>query len=329
MREATKELKDLLEYGRMLEMSELQSKGIEEGSNITMSVNRVQKHQPGRKAYQQHTVRHTGSGNTRCRNCGGEWPHSNGCPAKGKQCKACGKLNHFARQCRSTQHTEQMTKAQTHRKNSGRVNQIETRREPDQHEPARRESSSSSDEECYAYTVKSNKDSRQPLTKVTLNGDKVQALIDSSAAVNLISEKTYNNLSIQPCLLHTDLRILAYGSKNALPIIGKFTGCVETRNKRKTDATFYVVRGDGCSLLSYQTADELGLIKIIHSITPPPTNLTVVDQLISNHPELFGGIGKLKDFQVTLHINKDIQPTCQPHQRVPFHLREKVEAERR
>ncbi|KAJ8001173.1 hypothetical protein DPEC_G00188530 [Dallia pectoralis] len=35
----------------------------------------------------------------------------------------------------------------------------------------------------------------------------------------------------------------------------------------------------------------------------------------------------LKDFQVKLHINTDIQPTCQPHRRVPFHIRQKVEEE--
>lgn len=140
-------------------MSELQSKNIEGCSNITTLVNRVQKHQP---------ARHTGGGSTRYRNCGGEWLRTSGCPARGKQCKTCGKLNHFARLCRSTQHRQQMTKAQTHKKNSRRVNQIETR-EPAQHEPAQRELPSSSDEECYAYTVESSKDSKQPLTKVTLN----------------------------------------------------------------------------------------------------------------------------------------------------------------
>lgn len=86
--------------------------------------------------------------------------------------------------------------------------------------------------------MKSNRDTKQPLTKITLNGDTVPALIDSGAVVNIISENTYNNLSLQPCLLHTDLRILAYGSKDALPILGKFTGRVEARNKNKTDGTF-------------------------------------------------------------------------------------------
>ncbi|RXN24365.1 Retrovirus-related Pol polyprotein from transposon 412 [Labeo rohita] len=175
--------------------------------------------------------------------------------------------------------------------------------------------------------LRGNSNSKQPLTQIKLYGDTVPALIDSGAAVNIISEKTYNKLSTQPRLLHTDLKILAYGSKDALPILGKFTGCVEAKNKTKTDGTFYVIKGDGCSLLRYQTADELGLIKIIRTIRPPSVNLTVADELVNSHPELFDGIGKLKDFQVTLHINPDIQPTCQPHRRVPFHVREKVEAE--
>ncbi|KAL7851862.1 hypothetical protein SRHO_G00176470 [Serrasalmus rhombeus] len=48
---------------------------------------------------------------------------------------------------------------------------------------------------------------------------------------------------------------------------------------------------------------------------------------MDSHPELFQGIGKLKDFQVKLHIDTSVQPTCQPHRRVPFHVRQKVEKE--
>ena len=41
----------------------------------------------------------------KCRNCGLVWPHpaESPCPAKGKRCKKCGKLNHFARVCLSAQ----------------------------------------------------------------------------------------------------------------------------------------------------------------------------------------------------------------------------------
>ena len=103
LREAKKTLEQLLEHGRTLEGSEVQSKGIEQGSRPTAAVNQVQR-RPQKKAYQP---RPGGGSNALGRNCGGEWPHRNGCPARGKPCKACGKQNHFAsRPCRSKpQHT--------------------------------------------------------------------------------------------------------------------------------------------------------------------------------------------------------------------------------
>jgi hypothetical protein len=35
----------------------------------------------------------------------------------------------------------------------------------------------------------------------------------------------------------------------------------------------------------------------------------------------------LKGFQVELHIDKSIKPITQPHRRIPFHIRKKVEQE--
>lgn len=194
LREANKTLKELLEYGRTLEISELQSKGIEEGSNPITAVNQIHR-KIHKKTYQK---RPAGGSNTQCRNCGGEWPHKNECPARGKQCKACGKQNHFARQCRSkSQHTKQQAETQGYKKNyRKKINQVET------HSESAQPKSSSSSDESYAYTVNSNSNSKQPLTQIKLYGDTVPVLIDSGAAVNIISEMTYNKLSVQPRLLH-------------------------------------------------------------------------------------------------------------------------------
>lgn len=40
---------------------------------------------------------------------------------------------------------------------------------------------------------------------------------------------------------------------------------------------------------------------------------------------MFSGVGKLKDYQLKLHINKDVKPVAQPVRRLPFGLREKVD----
>ena len=46
---------------------------------------------------------------------------------------------------------------------------------------------------------------------------------------------------------------------------------------------------------------------------------------MEEYEDLFTGLGKLKDYQVHLHINKDVQPSAQPHRRVPFHVRKQLE----
>ncbi|KAK9693870.1 hypothetical protein QE152_g33896 [Popillia japonica] len=96
--------------------------------------------------------------------------------------------------------------------------------------------------------------------------------------------------------------------------------------KNKTvDAEITVVEGDAESLMNYKTATQLGVIKVICKNTQyvdTEYNSTFVK---TQYPELTGGVGKLKDVQVDLHIDESIAPVAQTHRRVPFHLRPKVE----
>ena len=153
-------------------------------------------------------------------------------------------------------------------------------------------------------------------TRMKLNDTRISALIDSGAVVNIISESVFNAMTRRPQLTTVSVKIYPYGCTNPQPIAGAFNCDIEAGNKNNK-GMFYVLEGDGCSLLSYKTADELGLIKIVSRVSST-SGRTVADELLDSYPELFQGIGKLKDFQVKLHINKDVQPTCQPHRRVPF-----------
>lgn len=57
------------------------------------------------------------------------------------------------------------------------------------------------------------------------------------------------------------------------------------------------------------------------------TDSSSPDQIIHEYQDLFQGIGKIKDFQVKLHVDDSVQPVIQLHRRIPFHMRKKVERE--
>lgn len=97
-----------------------------------------------------------------------------------------------------------------------------------------------------------------------------------------------------------------------LSVMGKFDAMVESKHNI-TCATIYVVKGVNGSLLSYNTATELGLIKIVNHLNDSPIILT-------QYSKVFKGIGKLKDTTIKLHIDESVQPVKQTHRRIPFHV---------
>ena len=117
---------------------------------------------------------------------------------------------------------------------------------------------------------------------------------------------------------------------------GKFTTTVESRRKI-TAATIYVIEANGGCLLSAETAEGLGLIRLHLSTvhTPPqqthPQFATVRDKgvkaIVKNHGKVFSGLGRMKHHQVELIVDKDVTPVAQQQRRIPFHLRAKVDNE--
>ena len=95
LREPTITLKGLLDLGRAMELSETQASGIEsQSSTLFDEVNYTQRP----------SVREPISRSSTCGHCGNACPHPQSqlsCPARGAECRACGKLNHFASVCRS------------------------------------------------------------------------------------------------------------------------------------------------------------------------------------------------------------------------------------
>ncbi|CAB4013461.1 Retrovirus-related Pol poly [Paramuricea clavata] len=159
-------------------------------------------------------------------------------------------------------------------------------------------------------------------------------IIDTGASINIIDENTFANINKYKSisLKRTRTKLFAYGSKQQLPVIGTFEATIETK-KRMTISTIHVVRGNYGSLLSYQTATELNLIKVNVNNVKVTGNDKIEqchdsrkDKMDKKFPHLFHGIGKLHNFEAKLHIDSSVPPVAQPARRIPFYLRRKVSA---
>uniref|UniRef100_H2ZXD0 Gypsy retrotransposon integrase-like protein 1 n=1 Tax=Latimeria chalumnae TaxID=7897 RepID=H2ZXD0_LATCH len=229
------------------------------------------------------------------------------------ECHNCKKANPFAACCRSKQCSITSKQQIKHRP---RVNEIYTDN-----------GLASSDEDVYVYIIRLHQlnvsaSQKHPHFDIKINGQPLTVMADSGASINVIDEVDYASMSQPPKLLRTDVRVYPYRSQKPLPVLGKFHDTIESTTKAKKE-TFYVVDGAGGSLLSWKTSQGLGLIKVVQQVTQDNPVEPLVETLL--HDDLFHELGKLKNFQVTLHIDETVQPVAQPHCRIPFHICKELE----
>ena len=184
-------------------------------------------------------------------------------------------------------------------------------------------SSEDSDEDGYAFSVNSTgKEHSQPMFNIVIHDTPMTIMADSGASVNVLDEKDYQALSKRPELQTTKVKIHPYKSNKSLKVLGKFKTVLKFNTKCVEDK-LYVVQGSGGSLLSWKTSQELGLLKAVHNVNDDSSPTT--EKLIKEYDELFHGLGKLKGYQIKLHIDESVPPVAQPHRRVPFHVRQQLE----
>src|SRR6218665_3719646 len=254
--------------------------------------------------------RSTGKNQSTCRNCGKLWPHAGGredCPAFDKTCRGCSKRGNFFSVCRSSNTAGNSRTSPAPR--PLRVNHLE-----------KRDTDSESDVE-YLYAVRAHPmAAKPPMFNILLDGIPILVMAESGASVNSLDDRDFNKLSPRRKLIHTTTRIFPYQGSTPLPVLGKLTLTVTHKSYRQR-ADFYVVTGTCGSILSWETSNQLHLINVVNRVTISSP------KLLDEFQDIFTGLGKLKNFQVKLHINNTVAPTAQPHRRIPFLLRKQVEAQ--
>ncbi|XP_052218342.1 uncharacterized protein K02A2.6-like [Dreissena polymorpha] len=153
-------------------------------------------------------------------------------------------------------------------------------------------------------------------------------MVDSGAWCNVIDRELWEDLKNQKlkCKSYlTTKRVYAYGSATPLTVARGFLTQVSVGNKC-VDTEFVVVEEHGQALLGRQTSIDLGMLVINNPSSVNSVNVSIDKSSIqTKFPKCFDGLGKLKDYQLHIDIDKHIQPVVQGLRRVPYNLRQKLE----
>ncbi|PFX12923.1 Uncharacterized protein K02A2.6 [Stylophora pistillata] len=188
----------------------------------------------------------------------------------------------------------------------------------------------------YAFSVEQlddHREERSALVTLIIGGVYVpDVLIDSGASCNVMGQRTWELLKQKgiKCESRKSAKeIFAYGGVEPLSTLGTFTADVTHAGcefKDGSKAEFIVVEGDGRTLLGRETAEVLNLLRV------GPFQANSVDggrpdgSIRGKYKELFSGVGLLKGYELKLHVDESVKPVAQHVRRIPFGLREKVDA---
>ena len=182
--------------------------------------------------------------------------------------------------------------------------------------PFKEELSNSDDE--YVYSA-GNDQSKIPKVTVQINSVDVSMILDTGASTDIIDEDAFSRITQHSTvqLGPTTKRLFAYGSKDRLSTLGQFEGEIECQQAKRQNVTVQVLRGNHGSLLSYKTASALGILDL-HINEIKESSLS--HDIEKKFPDLFNGIGRLKDVEVQLHIDSTLEPVTQRARQIPFHI---------
>ena len=131
--------------------------------------------------------------------------------------------------------------------------------------------------------------------------------IDTGATINVIDQDTFSRMN-DVNLQKTNVKAFPYSSSKPVDFRGKFDSVIETKNQIAL-ATFYVLKNASSgNLLSSATAQDLGLISL--HLNALSQNDNKIAEILNKYPEVFEGLGKLKDKSVTLRIDENQTPIC-------------------
>lgn len=249
-----------------------------------------------------HSVEHR-----QCGNCGkAHQPRS--CPAFGKTCNSCFKLNHFSICCRSSRSRQSSRKIQDERHSASRISNTVAEVEGDDEYFVGVVHIGSQTDSCWWENSR-------------INGAIIRCKLDTGAEVNVMSSVTFNSLPNKPILTTTNVSLKAYGNQR-LRTLGKIRTEIATKQS-STVAEFFVVEGNSSTILGLPTCQALNLVKRVDEAKQSPKPIESSKDLLKTFSDVFQGLGALPG-EHHIVIDDTVRPVVHAPRRVPVSLEAKL-----
>lgn len=310
VRSAEAELEKIVTKCRLFEMNSEQTKEIQQnghGSSVYEINGKNQWNKRMQQQQQQIAVNSKKSKNAdssgkikNCSYCGYE--HKKGaCPAYGKRCKSCNRMNHFSNCCRNRN-----------------VNEIDTDLELVEN-----------CDEMQIYSLELINEIHKVkswFSEFCVENVKINFKLDTGSHVNILPlvDLKKMNIDFNANLKETKVILEAFGGFKLKPIGMINLVCCHGNLMKKFN--FIVLDGDVKPILGLEGCVELGLIKRLENCGRTIDNVEEVmdkKEFIEKNKDVFTGLGTLKIGQ-KLELKEGAKPVSKPPRRIPLHLMDRV-----
>ncbi|UYV83644.1 K02A2.6-like [Cordylochernes scorpioides] len=279
LREPNLTLLKAIEMCKTDEINKQQIKIMQNNQNICQIRKYEKKHSPKQNQESEKEFK--------CQRCGKSHRAKN-CPAWGKRCSKCKKMNHFAAFCKSSA----------------------TRSLNDETEETVR----SIHEAKVVHTLEWKK-------SIIVNGKEICFKLDSGAEVNVLPY-TFTRQMKGLEIFQTNRKLTSY-TGHEIKIKGIATLNCKTKNKTES-LEFFIADGYYQPILGIEAIEKLSLIKKCDAVQTEQNNSA--KEILNRHKNIFEGIGRLP-IEHKIRLNENTTPVIAPSRKIPFSIREKVKAE--
>lgn len=326
-------LESVLKLARILESVSNQQKSFNsetKQSNEVLDdkneVNEITVRKSFKRKYSDPSKSDQNSDRIECKRCGlkGHKSGSENCPAKGKKCLKCGKMDHFARKC-FTRNSNGSSSKKFKQEPVRMINEyddyddvfiINECNDRDSEVSTEIDSDTIEDFGVYVDVFYNSTDEDNSNTMwCKIGGVEVQFVIDSGTKRNIIDKESWTDLKAKNIVTtwrrkEVDAGFTSFGG-HRLRFLGMFEANLRIGDRQSMEL-FYVANEVGKCLLGYETAKRLRVLKIGIDVN------NVNDEEIAP-------LSKIKGISVEIPMKENFKPVQQPYRRVPAPLEKAVD----